>query len=197
MTTHITNDEQMVKVAAFFADGGEECEALVVLDILHRAGISYSRISITPSLDVVSAHNLQIHCDTSIYDPDFSFDEYDVLFLPGGIPGTPNLRASEKLCDALLAHHSAHKTIAAICAAPSILAELGILKGKKATSNPGFQHVLAENGAQLTQDYVAQDDNIFTSQGLGTAMDLGLALVEAIKGTDACEAAKKSIVYLH
>lgn len=184
-------------VAAFMAPGGEECEALVVLDILHRVNIAYKRVSITPEHEVVSAHNLRMACDCSIYDDDFSFDNFDVLFLPGGIPGTPNLRACEPLCNALRVHNEQGKRIAAICAAPSILAELGILSGKRATSNPAFQHVLSENGATVEQEYVVRDGNLFTSQGLGTAMDLGLALVDELAGADAVEKAKKSIVYLH
>jgi 4-methyl-5(b-hydroxyethyl)-thiazole monophosphate biosynthesis len=183
------------RVAAFFADGLEECEGLVVCDLLFRSGIPCDKVSITSNRSVKSSHQVTIACDRSIDDADFSFEDYDVLFLPGGMPGTKNLRACERLCDAVVAHARAGRDVAAICAAPSILAELGLLEGRRATSNPGFQDVLAEHGATVLQDPVVEDGNLVTSKGLGTAIELGIALTRRLLGDEAVETLKGKIVY--
>ena len=118
-----------------------------------------------------------------------------MLVLPGGIPGTPNLRACEPLCEELVARADAGRPLAAICAAPSILAELGLLERRRATSNPGFQHVLAENGAELLADEpVVVDGNLITSQGAGTAMLFGLEIVRHFLGDEAVERVRAGVV---
>jgi 4-methyl-5(b-hydroxyethyl)-thiazole monophosphate biosynthesis len=183
------------RVAAFFANGLEECEGLVVTDLLYRMGIPCDIVSIVPQKTITSSHEVTITCDRSIADEGFSFDDYDVLFLPGGMPGTKNLRACEPLCDAVTRAVSQGKVVAAVCAAPSILAELGLLKGRRATANPGFQELVAEHGATVLQDSVVEDGTIVTSKGLGTSIELGLALVRRILGPQAEEEAKGKIVY--
>lgn len=183
------------RVAVFFANGLEEVEGLAVVDVLFRAGIPVDMVSISGDVRVESSHKVKLVCDRDIYDKDFEFGDYSVLVLPGGIPGTPNLRACEPLCAALRAHFESGKRVAAICAAPSILAELGILKGKHATANPNFQHVLAENGAELEPDSaVVVDGNITTSQGMGTAVRFGLSLVKQIAGADVAAKVQSAIV---
>lgn len=184
------------RVAAFFADGLEECEALVICDLLYRAGIECDKVSISDNLAVRSSHDVTLVCDCSLQDEDFDFDNYDVLFLPGGMPGTTNLRACEKLCEGLKYCAASGKTLAAICAAPSVLAELGLLQEKRATSFPSFQHILTEQGAKLEQAAVVEDGTFVTSQGLGTAIDLGLALVRRICGADTASQLQQSIVDL-
>lgn len=184
------------RVAAFFAEGLEECEGLVVCDLLYRAGIRTDKVSISDNLAVTSSHEVTIVCDRTIHDDDFSFDDYDLLFLPGGMPGSNNLRACEMLCNALRSFASAGKDVAAVCAAPYILAELGLLKDRRATSNPGFQHVLTEHGAKLSQDPVVVDGNLITSQGLGTSIELGLTLVGRYLGDEAVKSTKGKIVYI-
>ena len=162
-------------------------------------------IAVGPDLLVQSSHDVYVRCDRSITDADFDFGNYDLLFLPGGMPGTLNLKVCEPLCAALLrfaeagrGQGSAGKQLAAICAAPSILAELGLLEGKRATANPGFQDVLSEHAAQVCADEpVVEDDNIITSQGMGTAVDLGLALVRRLCGKETAERVKSGIVVLH
>ena len=119
------------KAAIFMAAGCEEIEALTVVDLLYRAGIPLTKVSITEDLAVTSSHDVTFMTDTTIDKLDF--DEYDMLILPGGMPGTLNLGASRKLTDQVVKFYKEGKQIAAICAAPSVFAELGILKGKKAT----------------------------------------------------------------
>ncbi len=193
------------RVAIFFAEGLEEVEALSPADILFRAGIPRDLVAITPERLVQTSHDVFVRCDRTIFDEDFSFDDYDLLFLPGGMPGTLNLKACEPLTEAVkrFATEGAGmgaegKQVAAICAAPSILAELGLLKGRHATANPNFQHVLAEHGATVeAASPVVEDDNIVTSQGMGTSVDLGLALVRRLLSEEAAVRVREGIVVLH
>lgn len=193
------------RVAFFFAEGLEEVEALAANDILFRAGIPTDLVAVGADRVVQSAHDVYVHCDRSMLDDDFDFDDYDMLYLPGGIPGAHNLRANKKLTDALLHFAEAGrgkgaegKQIAAICAAPYILAELGLLEGRRATANPGFQDILVKHGAELLADEpVVEDDNIITSQGMATAVDMGLALVRRLLDEESVEAVKKGIVVMH
>lgn len=183
------------RVAVFVAPGLEEIEGLTVVDLLFRAGIPCDTVAITPERTVTSSHEVTIVCKRSLFDEGFSFDDYDMLVLPGGIPGTPNLRACAPLCEELAARAAAGRPLAAICAAPSILAELGLLEGRRATSNPGFQHVLAERGAVLLADEpVVVDDNLITSQGAGTAMLFALEIVRHYLGDEAVERVREGVV---
>lgn len=183
------------RVAVFVAPGLEEIEGLTVVDLLFRAGIPCDTVAITPEREVTSSHEVTIACKRSLFDEGFSFDDYDMLVLPGGIPGTPNLRACGPLCEELAARAAAGRPLAAICAAPSILAELGLLEGRRATSNPGFQHVLAERGAVLLADEpVVVDDNLITSQGAGTAMLFALEIVRHYLGDEAVERVREGVV---
>ena len=185
------------RVALFLAPGVEECEALVIYDLLFRASIACDKIAVAPTRSVVSSHNIELTCDFALDDPDFSFDNYDLLFLPGGLPGTTNLQENKKLCDAVVNHHKQGKLLAAVCAAPSVFARLGLLENKRATSNPGFQDVLREFGSVVVQDSYVKTGNIFTSKGLGTCIDLGLALIEELADHDTMEKVKQGIVYMH
>lgn len=183
------------RVAVFVAPGLEEIEGLTVVDLLFRAGIPCDTVSVGEDRQVTSSHEVTIVCDRAIGEAGFSFDDYDMLVLPGGIPGTPNLRACEPLCVALTRFAAKGRPLAAICAAPSILAELGILRGRRATSNPGFQHVLAERGAELLADEpVVVDGNLITSQGAGTAMSFALEIVRHFLGDDAVARVREGVV---
>lgn len=183
------------RVAVFVAPGLEEIEGLTVVDLLFRAGIPCDTVAITPERTVTSSHEVTIVCKRSLFDEGFSFDDYDMLVLPGGIPGTPNLRACAPLCEELAARAAAGRPLAAICAAPSILAELGLLEGRRATSNPGFQHVLAEHGAVLLADEpVVVDANLITSQGAGTAMLFALEIVRHYLGDEAVGRVREGVV---
>lgn len=181
-------------VALFLALGCEEIEALTVADILFRAGIPCDTISVAEGREVTSSHKVTVIADKHIDEADL--DAYDMLVLPGGIPGTPNLHANDKLMAAVHAFAEAGRPLSAICAAPSIFAEEGLLKGRRATSNPGFQHVLAEQGAEVLSDEpVVVDGNFITSQGMGTAIDFALEIVRHYQGDEGVETMKPKIVY--
>lgn len=187
------NDVKNAKVALFLADGCEEIEALTVYDLLFRSSIPVTLISITDSLLVTSSHGVRITADTTIGDIDF--DEFDMLVLPGGLPGTTNLGSCTLLTDKVKEFYACGKQIAAICAAPSVFAKLGLLDGRKATCNPSFENVLAENGALLTKEAVTVSDNVTTSQGMGTAIAFGLSIVEHYKGKKAADDLGRKVLY--
>lgn len=181
-------------VAVFLAPGCEEIEALTVVDILFRSGIACDTVSVAEGREVTSSHKVTVVADKHVSEADL--DAYDMLVLPGGIPGTPNLHACEPLMEAVRAFAKAGRPLSAICAAPSIFAKEGLLKGRRATSNPGFQNVLAEQGAELlANEPVVVDDNFTTSQGMGTAIDFALEIVRRYKGDDEVERLKGAVVY--
>lgn len=182
-----------LKTAIFFADGCEEIEGLTVVDLLYRAGIPCTKVSINDIPEVTSSHEVAFRTDTTIAELDFS--EYDMLILPGGVPGTPNLRACDKLMEEVVSFHKEGKQIAAICAAPGIFAELGLLNGIPATCNPSRDDLLTENGAILKENKVVVSGNIITSRAMGTAIPFGLAIVEHYLGRDTARALGENILY--
>ena len=183
------------RVAVFVAEGLEESEGLTVVDLLFRAGIPCDTVSIVEDHGVTSSHQVRITCDRSIYDEGFSFDDYDMLVLPGGMPGTLNLGACEPLCGALKRFAAEGRQVAAICAAPTVLAKLGILEGRRATCFPGMEDALVEHGAKLTAGAVVVDGNVTTSRGMGTAIDFGLRIVGHYLGEEPARALAAKIVY--
>ena len=182
-----------LKTAIFFADGCEEIEGLTVVDLLYRAGIPCTKVSINEIPEVTSSHEVTFRTDTTIAELDF--DEYDMLILPGGVPGTPNLRACEKLMKQVVSFYESGKQIAAICAAPGIFAELGLLKGIPATCNPTRDQLLQESGALLSHDKVVISGNIITSRAMGTAIPFGLAIVAHYLGEDTARALGENVLY--
>lgn len=183
----------MSRVCVFLADGFEEIEGLTVVDILRRAGVETQTVSITEERMVTGSHNIPVQTDVCLKDTDFSGTE--LLVLPGGMPGTLNLGACKELTDLLVQFHESGKKVAAICAAPSVLGDLGILKGKKAACYPGFEARLA--GAEAVFDKVAQDGNVTTSRGMGTAIPFALSLVEQLVSKEKAMELKKGIIYGH
>ena len=168
----------MKESALFLAEGFEEIEAITVIDVLRRAEIPVKTVSITPSLQVKGAHGVVVEADTTFET--VTADDFDFLILPGGMPGTKHLDENKKLNDWLLAHVGRGGRVAAICAAPSVLGRLGLLKGKKATCYPGFESMLL--GADFTAAPVEVDGNAVTANGPAAAIRFALSLVTAIKG---------------
>ena len=182
-----------LKTAIFFADGCEEIEGLTVVDLLYRAGIPCTKVSINRVPEVTSSHEVTFRTDTTI--DALHFEDYDMLILPGGVPGTPNLQACPLLMDHVRDFCSRGKHIAAICAAPGIFAELGLLKGIPATCNPTRDGLLLEKGALLSHDKVVVSGNIITSRAMGTAIPFGLAIVAHYLGEEAARALGENILY--
>lgn len=182
----------MSRVYIFLADGFEEVEGLTVVDLLRRAGAEAVMVSIKETeKKVTTSHGITLFTDTLFRETDFS--DGDMLVLPGGMPGTRNLGGYQPLKELLWKYHAEGKKIAAICAAPSILGELGFLKGKCAACYPSFEEQL--QGAEISRKPVVTDGNITTSRGVGTAIDFALSLITQLEGKEKAEEIAESIVY--
>lgn len=178
-------------VLVHFAEGFEEIEAITAVDVLRRAGIETLMVSLTGTLDVTGSHGISVKTDLLFEDVDYN--KAEMLVLPGGLPGAHNLRAHKGLEKQLLSFGEQGRWIAAICAAPYVLGELGLLNGKMATCYPGFEKHL--KGAETLYEEAVIADNIVTGQGAGPAMKFALKIVEALKGKDlAEELAQKMLV---
>lgn len=179
------------KVSVFLADGFEEIEGLTVVDLLRRAGVEVTTVSITGKLTIHGAHKIDVQADKLFEE--VNYQEEDMVVLPGGMPGTLNLGAHEGVKEVLEQFYEAKKYIGAICAAPSVLGKYGMLKGRKATSYPGFEEQL--EGAEYTLEPVAVSDFVITSRGLGTAIDFALALITVLVSEEKANEISRSIIY--
>ena len=173
----------MRKAVVFFAEGTEECEALLVVDLLRRAKVEVTIASATGNRAITSSHKVHIT------------EMAATFLLPGGIPGTPNLAANKTVTDTCVSFAQTGKKVAAICAAPSVLAQLGLLEGRKATAHAGFQDKLA--GAEVLDAEVVVDGNITTSYGLGGAIPFALELVRQLAGQTEADRIRDAIAYRH
>ncbi len=181
----------MPKAVIFLAEGFEEVEALTPVDVLRRAGIEVKTVSVSPHKQVTGARHIPVIADALFEE--VNYDEIDLLVLPGGMPGATNLFNHAALKKLLIKSSSENKWVAAICAAPMILGELSLLKGKKATCYPGFEKHLF--GADITGNPIETDGHITTGRGVGAAMKFSLRLVELLCDKDtALELADKMVV---
>lgn len=181
----------MSRTAIFFATGYEEIEALTVVDILRRAGEEITMVSVTDERTVTSSHGVEVTMDKVLSE--VNFDETDVIVLPGGMPGTKKLEACAALMEQVDAFVQAGKTVAAVCAAPSILGHRGHLNGKKACSFPDMESQL--EGAEVLREPAVIDGNIITGRGMGAAISFGLAILEKLQGKEVAEEMAVKIVY--
>ena len=171
----------------FLDNGFEEIEAITTIDLLRRAGIAVTTVSITGHPMVLGAHNIAVEADGILSRIDFS--DAEMLILPGG---QTKLGECSALCELLVAHNEAEKPISAICAAPAVLGKLGILKGKQATCYPGFQDALGES---YVGGLVVESKNIITAKGPGLSSDFAFCIIEHIKGSDAADAVYDAAQY--
>lgn len=181
------------KVYIFLADGFEDIEGLTVVDLMRRAGIDITTISIKDTKEVTTSHGITLLADGIFAETDFS--DADMLVLPGGMPGTKYLGAYKPLTDLLKSFYNKEGRIAAICAAPTVLAALGFLEGRKATAYPSCTGDLT--GAAVSEASVVVDGNITTSRGLGTAIDFSLSLIGQLLGEEKAAEIAESVVYFH
>jgi 4-methyl-5(b-hydroxyethyl)-thiazole monophosphate biosynthesis len=168
----------MKSAIILFADGSEELEAITVVNILRRAGVSVTLAGLNPGAVRGSRGTLLL--------PDTTLDEalrhsYDMVVLPGGQPGTNNLKADPRVLMLVQQMAQEGKYVTAICAAPSVLAAAGLLDGKRATSFPGALTPFPKVNQQHTA--VVEDGKFITSRGPGTALDFALTLVDRLAGT--------------
>jgi 4-methyl-5(b-hydroxyethyl)-thiazole monophosphate biosynthesis len=165
----------MKKAFVFLADGFEDVEALIPVDVLRRGGVEVITVSIMDdNLLVTSAHGVQIVADALATE--VSFDDADLLLLPGGMPGAQNLYDCDIVREAVKEQWQSGKLLAAICAAPAVvLGQMGLLAGRKATCYPGFEGLL--QGAEYTADLCTQDGNIVTAEGPAAAFPFAYRLL--------------------
>lgn len=178
----------MKKAAVLFADGFEEIEALTVVDIMRRANIKCDMISIR-NLEVTGAHGVKVISDKLI---DEGVDDYDLIVLPGGMPGATYLKKDNRVINAIKKFHKEGKFVAAICAAPIVLDRAEIIEEKDITSYPGFEDEL--RGCKYREEKVVVDGNIITSRGPATAMEFAYKLVE-ILCKESADDLKKGMLY--
>ncbi len=179
----------MPRICVLLAEGFEEIEAVTIIDVLRRAGLDVATASLGAS-PVRGSHGISVAADRPLSKA--SGEDWDMVVLPGGMPGATNLRDSSEVQALLKAQAAKGKKIGAICAAPIALGKAGLLQGKKATSYPGFQDQLT--GAKYQEAAVVADGNIVTSRGPGTALEFALQIVKDLKGKGASDELRKGML---
>ena len=181
----------MDKVYVFLADGFEEIEGLTVVDVLRRGQVEVTTVSVTGQQMIMGSHKIPVLADGIFEEMDLG--DGTVYVLPGGMPGTLNLGGHQGLCQLLENAKKEGKKLAAICAAPSVLGQLGLLKGERATCHPGFEDKLV--GAVTTENTVEVSGQVTTSRGMGTAIPFALELLEQLKGKEAADQVCKGLIW--
>lgn len=181
----------MKKVSVILADGFEEIEALTVVDLLRRAQIFVGTVSASEDYIVHGSHGINVQTEDLFEE--VNFVESDMIVLPGGLQGTANLNGHSGVRRVVRDFFEEGKYVAAICAAPTVLANLGILKGKRITCYPSVEKEI--QGAVLTRMPVTVDGNIITGRGAGTAIDFSLKLIEVLAGGKKAKEVAGAILY--
>ena len=171
----------MARVLVPLAEGFEEIEAVTVVDLLRRAGIEVDTASLE-GRHVTGSHGIRIDADIALADADAA--AYDMIVLPGGMPGAEHLKNDPRVVDLLRRFAASGRYTAAICAAPGVLAHAGLLEGRSATSFPGFLRPDSAPGLELSDAAVVVDGTVITSRGPGTSIEFALALVELLAGRE-------------
>lgn len=177
----------MPSVLAILAEGFEEIEAVTPIDLLRRAGVDVTVASLGPERAVRGRNGLVLQAETDLADVlDRTFD---AVFLPGG-PGVARLRADARIAGLVQSQHAAGRLIAAICAAPTVLLDAGLLEGRRFTAHPS---VAGELPGLLSDQAVVHDGPVLTSRGAGTSLAFGLELVAILRDPQVADEVKRSI----
>lgn len=181
-------------IYVFLAEGFEESEAIIPIDILRRAGKDVVTVSISDSKAVTSSHGVTVMADTLFDENDY--DGAELVVLPGGMPGAANLYDCEPLADILVERNRKGERIAAICAAPAVvLGQLGIIKGKRVACYPGFEDML--EGAEYTRELVETDGNITTAEGPAAAFPFGYELASLVASPEIASKIAEGMRFKH
>lgn len=179
----------MARIIVPLARGVEEMEAVILIDVLRRAGWTVQAAGIGAA-PIVASRGVRLVPDLTWEE--LRLDEFDGMVLPGGGEGAANLAAHSGVLDALKRFHAAGKLVAAICAAPTVLHKAGILDGRRATSFPSFRNKLA--GTRYLEDRVVVDGNVITSRGPGTAFEFALAIIRYVDGAAAADKVREPML---
>jgi len=180
----------MREITIHLAEGFEEIEAVTMIDVLRRAGLNVITVSVTGSLKVKGAHHIEIKADVLFEDIDYSKGE--MMILPGGMPGSKNLNEHKGVKSQILDYHKNGKYLAAICAAPIVFGNLGILKGRMAVCYPGCESQLL--GAEICTTPFVVDGKIITGRGVGAALPFSLEIVRILAGEKTALQLRKSLL---
>ena len=181
----------MASILIPFAEDFEDIEAITLIDLFRRAGFEVVTAGLRPG-PVRSAHGVQILPDCTL--DDVAGRDFDLVVLPGGLPGADHLNADARVHEILERHHAAGRFVAAICAAPRVLAKSGLLRGRKATSYPGTLDQMPESGARYTGAPVEVDGLVVTGRGPGVALDFALTLIGLLAGAEKRDAVEKPLL---
>jgi len=182
----------MAKVLVFLAPGFEEIEFSSIVDILRRAGVEVVVAGLEPNL-VEGAHGVKVAPDVNIENVDVK--DFDAVICPGGYPGFENLRKNQKVLELVKQAFESDKVVAAICGAPTVLSDAGVLKGKACTIYPGLEEELSKGGGKpRKKGLVVVDGKIVTSRGPATAIPFALKLAEIFAGEDTAKKVEKEIL---
>jgi len=170
----------MNQITIHLAEGFEEIEAVTIIDVLRRAGLNVVTVSVTGNRMVKGSHNIAMKADLLFEEVNYTKGE--MIILPGGMPGSKNLNEHEGLKSQIIEYQKNRKYIAAICAAPIVLGNLGILKGKRAVCYPGYEEYLI--GAEVLYAQYVVDNMIITGRGVGAALKFSLEIVRILVGEE-------------
>ena len=176
-------------IYVFLANGFEEIEGLTVVDFLRRAELEVCTVGVGGKL-ITGAHNIPVFCDLDESEVRLD-DELKAVVLPGGMPGTLNLEKCETVKSAVSYCAENDRFFCAICAAPSVLGHMGLLRGRKACCFPGFENEL--EGAEVSDDYVCRDGKFITAKGMGAAIDFSREITASLINENEAKRIKKSL----
>lgn len=179
----------MPRCCVLLAAGFEEIEAVTVIDVLRRADVEVTALGLDDT-EVVGSHGITVHADGLLDEA--AGQAWDLVVLPGGMPGSATLRDDPRVAALVKCQHGAEKKVAAICAAPIALGKAGVLAGRQATSYPGFDDQLT--GADYRQERVVVDGHLTTSRGPGTALEFALELVGQLAGAEKADSLRQAML---
>ncbi len=180
----------MKKALVLLASGFEEIEAVTIIDILRRGEVEVTTAGLEKDL-ILGSHDIYLKAD--VYYKDIREEDFDILILPGGLPGSTNLKKDPLVLSWIKKRFKAGNALAAICAAPTVFHEAGIARGLKITSYPSEASVFSESIYKT--DSVVKDKNVMTSRGVGTAIEFALKLVAELNSSEAAAAVREKILY--
>lgn len=184
----------MPRALVFLAPGFEEMEAVITIDVLRRAEIEVVTAALGDVTTVTGSHDIPIEADTTLGELSSETEIFDAVILPGGMPGSVNLRDDARVSAWVLKTSENDGIVAAICAAPLALGHFGVLSGKAFTSHPSVREKLLDTGGTYRDERVVTDGGVVTSRSPGTAFEFALTLVEILVDAESARTLSQSML---